>query len=234
MNAIFKRELRAYFNAPLGYVIIAVAFFFTNYYYFTYNLYGNTTDFTTLFSMLFSVVLFLVPVLTMRLMSEEKRAKTDQLLLTAPVSRADIVLGKYFAAVVVFLLAISATLIDAVITSIVAPVDWPSVIGNFLGLALLGLALIAVCLFLSSLTESQVIAAVMGFAVSLFLVLVDAISYVVSSKFWQVVFSYLSFQTRYEPFTLGVVDLPSAVFFLSVSALFILFSIVTLERRRWS
>ncbi|MEA4870681.1 MAG: ABC transporter permease subunit [Christensenella sp.] len=234
MNAIFKRELRAYFNAPLGYVIIAVAFFFTNYYFFTYNLYGNTTDFTTLFDMLFSVVLFLVPVLTMRLMSEEKRAKTDQLLLTAPVSRADIVLGKYFAAVVVFLIAISATLLDAVITSFVAPVDWPSVIGNFLGLALLGLALIAVCLFLSSLTESQVIAAVMGFAVSLFLVLVDAISYVISSKFWQAVFSNLSFQTRYEPFTLGVVDLPNAVFFLSVSALFILFSIVTLERRRWS
>jgi ABC-2 type transport system permease protein len=233
MNAIFKRELRAYFNAPLGFVLIAVAYFFTNYYFFTYNLYGNTTDFTTLYSMLFSVVLFLVPVLTMRLLSEEKRAKTDQLLLTAPVSRAGIVLGKYFAAVVVYLLAISGTLVDAAITSFLAPVDWPSVVGNFLGIALLGFALIAVCLFLSSLTESQVIAAVMGFAVSLFLVLVDAISYVVSGAFWQVLFSYLSFNARYEPFTLGVVDMPSAIFFLSVSALFLVFSIVTLERRRW-
>ena len=233
MNAIFKRELRAYFNAPLGFVLIAVAYFFTNYYFFTYNLYGNTTDFTTLYSMLFSVVLFLVPVLTMRLLSEEKRAKTDQLLLTAPVSRAGIVLGKYFAAVVVYLLAISGTLVDAVITAFVAPVDWPSVIGNFLGIALLGLALIAVCLFLSSLTESQVIAAVMGFAVSLFLVLVDAISYVVTGQFWQTLFSYLSFNARDQPFTLGVVDLPSAMFFLSVSALFLVFSIVTLERRRW-
>ena len=233
MNAIFKRELRAYFRSPLGYVIVAVAYFFTNYYFFTYNLYGNTTDFTRLYSMLFSVVLFLVPVLTMRLLSEEKRAKTDQLLLTAPVSRAGIVLGKYFAAVVVYLLAISGTLVDAVITAFVAPVDWPSVIGNFLGIALLGLALIAVCLFLSSLTESQVIAAVMGFAVSLFLVLVDAISYVVTGQFWQTLFSYLSFNARYQPFTLGVVDLPSAAFFLSVSALFLVFSIVTLERRRW-
>ena len=233
MNAIFKRELRAYFNAPLGFVLIAVAYFFTNYYFFTYNLYGNTTDFSTLYRMLFSVVLFLVPVLTMRLLSEEKRAKTDQLLLTAPVSRAGIVLGKYFAAVVVYLLAISATLLDAVITALITPVDWPSVIGNFIGIALLGFALIAVCLFLSSLTESQVIAAVMGFAVSLFLVLVDAISYVVSGAFWQTLFSYLSFNARYEPFTLGVVDLPSAVFFLSVSALFLVCSIVTLERRRW-
>lgn len=233
MNAIFKRELRAYFNAPLGFVIIAVAYFFTNYYFFTYNLYGNTTDFSTLYSMLFSVVLFLVPVLTMRLLSEEKRAKTDQLLLTAPVSRAGIVLGKFFAAFAVYLLAISGTLLDAVITSFVAPVDWPSVVGNFVGIALLGFALIAVCLFLSSLTESQVIAAVMGFAVSLFLVLVDAISYVVSGAFWQTLFAYLSFNARYEPFTLGVVDLPGAVFFLSVAALFLVFSIVTLERRRW-
>lgn len=234
MKAIFKRELRAYFRAPLGYVIIAVAYFFTNYYFFTYNLYGNTTDFTTLFSMLFSVVLFLVPVLTMRLMSEEKRSKTDQLLLTAPVSRTGIVLGKYFAAVVVYLLAISGTILDAVITSFVAIVDWPSVIGNFLGIVLLGLALIAICLFLSSLTESQVIAAVLGFAVSLFLVLVDAISYVVSGAFWREFFSYLSFNTRYEPFTLGVVDLPSAVFFISVAALFLAFCVVALERRRWN
>ncbi len=234
MKAIFKRELRAYFHSPLGYVIIAVAYFFTNYYYFTYNLYGNTTDFTTLYSMMFSVVLFLVPVLTMRLMSEEKRAKTDQLLLTAPVSRTGIVLGKYFSAVVVYSVAISATLIDAVITSFVAIVDWPSVLGNFLGIFLLGLALIAICLFLSSITESQVIAAVMGFAVSLFLVLIDAISYVVSGSFWQTLFAYLSFNTRYEPFTLGIIDLPSAVFFVSVAALFIAFSVVTLERRRWS
>jgi ABC-2 type transport system permease protein len=184
--------------------------------------------------MLFSVVLFLVPVLTMRLMSEEKRARTDQLLLTAPVSRTGIVLGKYFSAVVVYLVAISAALLDAVITSFVAIVDWPCVIGNFLGIFLLGLALIAICLFLSSLTESQVIAAVMGFAVSLFLVLIDAISYVVSSSFWQTFFAYLSFNDRYEPFTLGVVDLPGAVFFVSVAALFVAFSVAALERRRWN
>ena len=83
MRAILKREFRAYFQTPLGYVLIAAMAFFTNYYFFTYNLYGATTDFSRLFSMLFPVVLFLVPVLTMRLMSEDKRLKTDQLLLTA-------------------------------------------------------------------------------------------------------------------------------------------------------
>ena len=234
MAAIFKREFKAYFHTPLGYVIIAVAYFFTGYYFFTYNIYGGTTDLTQLFSLLFSVVLFLIPVLTMRLMSEEKKTRTDQLLLTAPVSRVSIILGKYFSALCVFLIAISGTLVTAVIASFYGKVDWPCVIGNFLGLVLLGMAQIAICLFLSSITESQVIAAVLGFAVSLFLMLIDAISYVVSSRLLQNVFSYISFNERYAPFTLGVVELKNIVFFISVAALFCAFSTAVLERKRWN
>ena len=234
MSSIFNREVKAYFRTPLGYVIIAVAYFFSNYYFFTYNLYGNTTDFSQLFELLFPVVLFLVPVLTMRLMSEEKKSKTDQMLLTAPISRLGIIMGKYFAAVIVFLVAISATLIDAIIASFYGKVDWPCVIGNFIGLGLLGLALIAICLFLSSLTESQVIAAVLGFAVSLFLMLVDAISLVVKSKFFQKFFEYISFNERYSPFTLGIVELQNVLFFLSVAALFCAITTALLERKRWN
>ena len=234
MNAVFKREFRSYFHTPLGYVIIAAAYFFSGYYFFTYNLYGQTTDFTKLYDLLFPVVLFLVPVLTMRLMSEEKRSKTDQLLLTAPVSRVGIILGKYFSAVCVFLIAISGTLIDAVIASFYGTVDWPCVVGNFLGLVLLGMALISICLFLSSITESQVIAAVLGFAVSLFLMLVDAISYVVSSEFFKEFFEYISFNERYTSFTLGVVELRNVVFFISFAALFCTLSTAVLESKRWN
>lgn len=234
MAAIFKREFKAYFHTPLGYTIIAVAWFFTGYYFFTYNIYGGTTDFSQLFSLLFSVVLFLIPVLTMRLMSEEKKTRTDQLLLTAPISRVAIILGKYFSALCVFLIAISGTLVTAVIASCYGKVDWPCVIGNFLGLILLGIAQIAICLFLSSITESQVIAAVLGFAVSLFLMLIDAISYVVSNRFLQMFFSYISFNERYAPFTLGVVELKNIVFFISVAALFCAFSTAVAERKRWN
>lgn len=234
MSSIFKREVRAYFRTPLGYVIIAVAYFFSGYYFFTYNLYGTTTDFTKLFDLLFPVVLFLVPVLTMRLMSEEKKSKTDQMLLTAPISRLGIIMGKYFAAVIVFLVAISGTILDAIIASFYGNVDWPCVIGNFIGLGLLGLALIAICLFLSSITESQVIAAVLGFAVSLFLMLVDAISLVVKSNFFKAFFEYISFNQRYAPFTLGVIELQNVIFFVSVAALFCAISTALLERKRWN
>lgn len=234
MRAVFKREARAYFQSPLGYVFIAVMYFFTAYYFFTYNLYKNTTDMSMLFDQLFSVVLFLVPILTMRLMSEDKRAKTDQLLLTAPISRIGIVLGKYMSAFCVYLIGVSASLLMAVVLSLYAQPDWPVIIGNIIGLVLLGASLIAVCMFLSSITESQVIAAVSGFAVSLFLVLVDALVYVASNNLIRTLFSYMSFNGRYNGFTIGIIDLSNVLFFLSIGATFILLTAAVLEKRRWS
>lgn len=234
MTAVFKREVRAYFQSPLGYVFIAVMYFFTAYYFFTYNLYSNTTDMSMLFDQLFSVVLFLVPILTMRLMSEDKRSRTEQLLLTAPVSRIGIVLGKYLSAFCVYLVAISASLLMAVVLSFYGEPDWPVIIGNIIGLVLLGASLIAVCMFLSSITESQVIAAVSGFAVSLLLVLMDAMVHVVSGRVVQKIFSYMSFNGRYNGFTIGIIDFSNVLFFVSIGALFILLTAAVLEKRRWS
>lgn len=234
MKAVFKREFLAYFRAPLGYVVIAAMVFITNYYFFMYNLYGATTDFSTLYASLFPMVLVLVPILTMRLLSEDKRSKTDQMLLTAPVRCGSIVMGKYFAALFVYLISISFTLIDAIITSFFAFVEWPVVIGHFLGLFLLGAALIAVCMFLSGLTESQVIAAVLGYVASLFLMLVDALSYVVSNALLQQVFKFMSFNNRYEPFTYAVVDFSNVLFFVSFAVLFVFYSAAFMEKRRWS
>lgn len=233
MKAIFKREMQAYFVTPLGYVLIGVMYFFTAYYFFTYNLYGNTTDTSSLFSMLFSVAIFLAPALTMRLLSEERRSKTEQTLLTAPVSRLGIVLSKYAAALVVYLLAISGTLVMALVLQAYSQPDWPVVLGNFIGLSLLGAALIAICLLVSALTESQVIAAVGGFGVSLFLILVDALAYVVQNRTLRSLFSGLSFNGRYENFTLGIIDLSSVFFFVSITGLFLALTVVVLERRRW-
>jgi len=234
MNAILKREFLAYFRAPLGYVFICAMYFFTGYYFFTYNIFNNTTDTSILFAMLFSVVLFLVPILTMRLLSEERRTKTDQTLLTSPVSRFGIVCSKYLAALCVYTLAISGTLLMAVILQVYSQPDWSVVFGNFTGLFLLGAALIAVCLFISSLTENQVIAAVGGFGASLFLILLDAMQYVVASRALRVFFNHMSFNGRYRGFTIGVIGFADVIFFLSVAACFLCLTVVVLERRRWS
>lgn len=234
MWAILKRESRAYYRTPQGFVIIAALFFFSGYFFLTYNLVQNTTDMSSLFSELFSVVLFVVPILTMRLFSEDKRLKIDQQLLTSPVTRTGIVLGKYIAAVGVYFTAILSTLAAAMVMSFFGSPDWPVVIGNFTGLFLLGATLIAICSFLSSLTESQVIAAVSSFVVSLFLVVVDYLSFAVRSPLLQDLLGNLSFSRRYAPFTLGVFELQNVVFFLSVSAMFLCFTIAVLDRKRWS
>ncbi len=234
MKAILSREFSAYFRTPLGYVFIAALYFFTGYYFFTYNIYSNTTDTSALFAMLFSVVLFLVPVLTMRLLSEERRAKTDQTLFTSPVSRFGIVLSKYLAALFVYALAVSGTLLMALVLEIYSAPDWPVVFGNFAGLILLGAALIAICLFISSMTENQVVAAVGGFGASLFLVLLDAFYYVVSSPLLKALFSHMSFNARYRGFTIGVIGLSDICFFVSAAAFFLSLTVVVLERRRFS
>ena len=234
MTAILKREFLAYFRTPLGYVFVSAAYLFTGYFFFTFNIFGNTTNTSDLFATLFSVVLFLIPVLTMRLLSEERRAGTDQTLLTAPVSRLCIVLCKYFAALCVYAIAITGTLVMAAILQFYSQPDWPVVAGNFLGLFLLGATLIAICLFISSLTENQVIAAVGGFGASLLLVLLDALRFVVTSNLLRQIFEHLSFNRRYRGFTIGVISLPDVLFFVSMAACFILLTVCVLERRRWS
>lgn len=234
MWAILKRESRAYYRTPQGFVIIAAMFFFTGYFFYTYNLTQNTTDMSKLFSDLFNVVLFVVPVLTMRLFSEEKRLKIDQQLLTSPVTRTGIVVGKYLAAVGVYFTAILSTMITALVMSLFSQPDWPVIIGNFAGLFLLGVTLIAICGFLSSLTESQVIAAVTSFVVSLFLFVIDNLAFSVKAGFFQDLLWNMSFNSRYHPFTLGVFEIQNAVFFLSVSAMFLCFTVAVLDRKRWS
>lgn len=234
MSAILDREIKAYFQSPLGYVFVGVMFLFTGYFFFAYNLYGNTTDMRGIFSTLFTVVLFLIPILTMRLMSEDKKLKTDQLLLTAPVSRSALVLGKYLAAACVYLLSIMSTMVVAVVISRLAQPEWPVIFGHFIGLFLLGITLIAICLFLSSLTESQVIAAIGGFAVSFFLMLIDTLAPVISIKAVSRILESLSFQNRYTSFTLGILNAADVVFFLSIAAMFVCFTIGVLEKRRWS
>ena len=233
MTAIFKRGFLAYFRTPLGFVLISVMYLFTGYYFFTYNLYMNTADTAGLFAMLFSVVLFIVPVLTMRVLSEERRMKTDHTLLTAAVSRFSIVMSKYLAAFCVYILAISGTVLMALVMEYFSQPDWPVVLGNFLGLLLLGSALIAICLFISSLTENQVVAAAGGFAVSLFLVLLDAMQYVVTSSVFKLFFRHISWNGRYRGFTIGLVGFMDIVFFISIAAFFVCLTALVLERRKW-
>jgi len=232
MKAIFKRELNAYFDSPLGYVFVAVYYLFAGYFFFRYNLYAGSADMRDVFSMLFTVTVFLIPILTMRLMSEDRKTKTDQLLLMAPVTAAAIVLGKFFAAAVVYLTAMAITLVSGCVLSLYAAPEWAVILGHFIGLFLVGCTLIAVGMLISAFTENQIIAAVGGFCVGFFLILLDALGSLVSNSALAALLTDMSFETRYSHFTLGTFDLSDLVFFLSMTALFLYFTILAFEKRR--
>lgn len=234
MGAVYKRELRSYLVTPAGYVFLAIFYAVSGYYFFGYNLYGQSSDFGILFSMLYSFAIFLVPILTMKLFSEERRNRTDQQLLTAPVSLGAIVGGKYLASMTLYLAAQAVTLVYLAIVSVLGEVDLPVFFGNFLGLFLVGMAICALGMFISSLTESQVIAAVGTLGAGMLFMMLGSIGEMLGGGLLGTVLDYLTLSSHSGDFSLGVLNLSDLVFFLSFAGLFFFLTMRVLEKRRWS
>lgn len=236
MGAVFKREFKAFFTSPVGYFAMAIVFLFSGLYFTMANLLGRSSSLTTVYDGLFSIVLLLVlPVLSMRLFSEDKRQKTDQALFTAPVSLTGIVLGKFFAALLMFAISISITIVYALVIATQVTPDWMVILGNYIGMLLLGGMILSIGLLISSMTESQFIAAIATFAVSFALMMVDTLSTMVSTIPWlSSAISFLSVAVRYGNFTIGLIQYDNIVFFISMQALFIFLTVRVLDRKRWS
>lgn len=232
MFAILKREMSNYFTSPIGYIFLAVFYFFSGM-FFTSVLSANTTDITYVFSSLFTVLVFIIPLLTMRSMSEDMKQKTDQLLLTAPVKLGGLVIGKFLAAFLMYCIALAVTVVYSLILAAFAVPEWPVVIGNILGALLLGAALIAIGVFISSLTENQLIAAVGSFAVMMFILLIDGFASLIPVTQISTFITSLSFMNRYNDFVTGILNISNILFFISVAVVFIFFTVRVLEKRRW-
>lgn len=233
MSAIYKRELKNYFTSPLGYVVLTVFAAFQGFFFY-YLFYNNYGDITSLFAYMTSIAMFICPILTMRLMSEDKRLKVDQALLTAPVSLFSIVFGKFLAAFTVYASAFILTLVNQLIFAIFVTPDWVVYIGNLLGILLVGASLIAIGLFISSLTESQLVSAVVSFAVVLFILMMDTVASAVKFEFLRKIVTACSFVTRQTGMSGGVISFADIFFFVSITALFLFLSVRVLEKKRWA
>lgn len=234
MGAIYRREMGAFFSSAIAYIFLGVFYFFSALFFSLSCLYFGNTDMSSVFSSMFMVILFLIPITTMRLMSEEKKQKTEQGLLTAPVSLTEIVLGKYFSAFTLYALGIAIFLVYALILAFFGSVSWALVLSNCLALLLLGGAFISVAMFVSALTENQIVAAIGGMFALLVLYLLDSLSSLISWTPLVTILNSLSFYTRYYEFTQGIFDLSSVLFYVSVIALFNFFTVRVFEKRRWS
>lgn len=234
MGAIFRREMKAYFTSPIAYIFIAVFYVYTGYFFVMGNIYSGSTEMSNLFATVFTIMMFLLPLLTMRLFSEEKKQKTEQALLTAPVNLFEIVFGKFLAAMVVFLISMGIYVIYAlVLYGMAGNLSAATFLGNMLGLLLLGMAFISSGIFASVLTENQIVSAIVGFIFNMLMYMIDVIAASVNVAPIKSALQSLSFYTKYYEFTTGIINIGSVIFFLSVAFLFNFLTVRVLEKRRW-
>ena len=246
MFAIFKKELRAYFTTPVGYVytgiFLAVSALICAY----TTLHQASYDTTHYFQYMIFAFIILIPLLTMRLFAEERRSRTEQLLLTAPVTITGMVFGKYLAALALFAATVLASCINffpllsyAIAEQSTTTADvhvgpvGGQVVGCLLGILLIGAAFIAVGLFISSLTESQLSAAVITIAVIVFMVLVGIFNDYIGSRFVRTVLDWVSVLSRFDRFAYGIFDFSALLYYLSLSGVFVFLTVRVYEKRRW-
>ena len=234
MGAILKRELGAYFSSATAYVVMAVYFFFSGLFFNFYCISANSSSLSYVYGNMFYIILFLIPIITMKTFAEEKKQKSDQALLTAPTSLTEIVLGKFLGAFCLYAICCCIFLVYAVVISFFASPEWSVILCTFIGILLLGGSLSAINVFISVMTESMVVAAVIGMGVGLVISMTNYLISLIQVDWIKNILNKINFLSYYENFTYGILSIVDVVFFLSVTALFLFFTVRVLEKRRWS
>lgn len=233
MRAIFKREFKAFFATPVAYIILAAFYLFSGYYFsIIYTL--GTPEVHNIIMAISTIIVFVTPLLTMRLMSDDRRQKTDQALLTAPVSLYGIVLGKFFAALAVFSLGFAPTIIFEIIVLTMVEVNVLSYLYALLGAILLGAALIAIGMFISSLTESSVVSAILTFVINIVIIYASGLASSISVSWLATAVEKIAFINAFDNFGSTTFSIPDVFYFLSITAAFLFLSVRSLEKRRWA
>lgn len=234
MKAIFKKELKGYFLSPIGYIFVGVFMVLAAIFFLSGPIMYQVADIRPLFSNINIICLFLVSVLTMRLLAEEKNKKTDQLLLTAPVSIPEIVLGKYFAAMAVFGITMLLSLVFPIILFVFGDPSFGEILGSYIGFILLWGAFIAIGVFISSLTENQMISAVSTFGVLLIIYFMDWIAGGFGNETVVTVIQWFSLLNRFYEFQSGILNFTNVIYYLSFIFVFLFLTVRTIEKRRYS
>jgi len=287
MGAIYRKELRGFFTNMTGYIFTAFILVIVGFFTTAANFKGGYPYFEYALSSVSFIFLLAVPILTMRVFAEEKHSRTDQLLYTLPITTTNVVMGKFFAMLTVFLIPVAVMCLYPLILVMYGASNIGTAYGAIFGFVCLGASLISIGMFMSSLTESQVISAVISFGALLvtylmsglaslvpssasssyiaFAVVVLALAliiYTMTKNYWAAfifaavgevilavvyftnqslfvgafasVLTWLSLFDRLNNFIYGVFDLTAVVYYLSVIAIFIFFTVQSVEKRRWS
>ena len=242
MGAIYRREITSYFTSPVGYVFSAVFFALSGICFTTTTVRSSTTDTSSYFTFMLMFFVILIPLLTMKLLSEERKLKTEQILMTSPVSLVGIICAKFFAAFTIFAttLGISAVLnmlslydVAKAQENVIAKMNIPTFLGCIVGVLLAGGAFIAIGLFISSFTENQIVAAVISIGVFGLMVASSVFAMNIDNKILRVIVKWFSVMDRFYGFQRGVFDLVAIVYYVSIITVFLFLTVRVYEKRRW-
>ncbi len=234
ITTIYKRELRAYFNSPVAYVVIIVFLAIIGW-FFSSNLFlSNVSSLYIMFDSFLVKILFMVfaPAITMRLLAEEKKSGTLELLTTKPVSDADIIIGKFLAAWTLLATTLIPTLFYFITVTFLGDLDAGPVFTGYLGLVLLGGVYVALGVLASSMTENQIIAFIVGFLIVLGFFMLDKVVMYAPQGFASTL-EFLSTDYHYSSIARGVIDSRNLIYFASIIGFTLFLSVVSLERRKW-
>jgi ABC-2 type transport system permease protein len=229
------RELKSYFLTPIGYIFCGMFLVVSGMAFSQCTLLAqSTSSIGEYFLWMMIIFAILIPLLTMKLFSEDRKTRTDQILLTSPVSVTGIVMGKYLAALTVFGATFVVNSFNFVLLFRYGTPNMVSIFMNIFGIFLLGAAFIAIGLLLSSLTENQLIAAVSAMGVNAAMLLISLLAGEVESSFWRTVVKWFSIIDRFTPFTNQMLDISAIVYYLSLAAIALFLTTRVIEKRRWA
>lgn len=234
MFAIYKRELGAYFTSTTGYIFMAVFLAVSGAMVWFSNFFSATTSTANYFFIMIFFFIILIPILTMKLLSEERRSKTDQLLLTSPISLFSIVAGKFLAALTLFEITFLISLLNFVPVSRYGTLNTAEIISNFIGVSCIAATLISLGVFISALTESQFVAATASIASILATLIIGIFSSSIKNDFVRSLVKWVSLLDRFSNFRYGLFDFSSLLYYVSLSLVFMFLTVRVLEKRRWA
>ena len=230
---IFRREIFAYFYSPMAYIVITVFLIITGWFFTSEMFLSNESSLRSVFGIIPFIFIFFVPAITMRLLSEERKSGTIELLFTMPISDMEIILGKYFAGLGLIVVGLLFTLPYSLTIIILGEPDVGMLITGYLGLVLMGASYVAIGIFASTISKNQVVAFIIAFMIIFFLWLINKFLMLIPPPFIPIL-QYLSIDYHYENIGRGVIDSRDLVYYLSLVVFMLSLAKLSLESRKWS
>lgn len=212
---IFRKEFSTYFVSPIAYIVITIFLLVTGWFFFATFFLFNQANLRTFYTLLPVIFAFVIPAITMRLISEEINVGSAEILLTMPVTFRDVILGKFFASVALVGAMMIPTIAYPLTVSFMGQLDWGPVVGGYVGAIFLGAAFSAVGLFASALTRNQIIAFIIGLAICFTLTLIDKMLYFLPQSLLGV-FAYLGADFHFQNIAKGIIDSRDILYFVSI------------------